>query len=42
MIAAENTITMDGTVRYTTGQVGETIYGDEEGYGESDELYLGA
>ena len=42
VIAAENIITMDGTVRYTTGQVVDTIYCDEEGYGESDELYLGA
>lgn len=41
VVAAENITTMDGTVRYTKGQVVDTIVCDEEGYGESIELYLG-
>src|SRR5699024_1904269 len=41
VVAAEDITTLDGTVRYTTGQVVDTIECDEEGYGESIELYLG-
>lgn len=41
VIAAEDVTTMDGTVRYTKGQIVGTITCDENGYGESDELYLG-
>lgn len=42
VVAAEDITTMDGTVRYTAGEVVDTIQCDEEGYGESIELYLGA
>ena len=41
VIAAEDIITKDGTVRYTQGQQVDTITCDEAGYGESMELYLG-
>ena len=41
VIAAEDIITKDGTVRYTQGQYADTIVCDENGYGESKELYLG-
>lgn len=41
VIAAEDIITKDGTVRYTQGQQVDTITCDENGYGESVELYLG-
>lgn len=41
VVAAEDIATLDGTVRYTAGQVVDTIECDEEGYGESQELYLG-
>ena len=41
VIAAEDIITKDGTVRYTQGQQVDTITCDEVGYGESVELYLG-
>ena len=41
VIAAEDIITKDGTVRYTQGQQVDTITCDESGYGESVELYLG-
>lgn len=41
VIAAEDIVTKDGTVRYTQGQYGDTIVCDENGYGESKELYLG-
>lgn len=41
VIAAEDIITKDGTVRYTQGQQVDTITCDETGYGESVELYLG-
>lgn len=41
VIAAEDIITKDGTVRYTQGQQVDTITCDEAGYGESVELYLG-
>ena len=42
VVAAEDIATLDGTVRYTAGQVVDTIECDEEGYGESIELYLGS
>lgn len=41
VIAAEDIVTKDGTVRYTQGQYADTIVCDENGYGESKELYLG-
>lgn len=41
VIAAEDIITKDGTVRYPQGQQVDTITCDEAGYGESVELYLG-
>lgn len=41
VIAAEDIVTKDGTVRYTQGQYADTIVCDEIGYGESKELYLG-
>ena len=41
VIAAEDIITKDGTVRYTQGQQVDAITCDETGYGESVELYLG-
>lgn len=41
VIAAEDIVTKDGTVRYTQGQYADTIVCDEKGYGESKELYLG-
>lgn len=41
VIAAEDIITGDGTVRYQRGEVVGQIVCDENGYGESEELYLG-
>ncbi len=41
VIAAEDIVTKDGTARYTQGQQVDTITCDENGYGESKELYLG-
>ena len=41
VIAAEDIVTKDGTVRYTQGQYADTTVCDENGYGESKELYLG-
>lgn len=41
VIAAENIITSDGTLRYRAGQVVSEIVCDEEGYGVSEEVYLG-
>lgn len=41
VIAAEDIITKDGTLRYRAGQTVDQITCDEEGYGESIELYLG-
>lgn len=41
VIAAEDIVTKDGTVRYTQDQYADTIVCDENGYGESKELYLG-
>lgn len=41
VVAAEDVTTLDGTVRYKEGQIVGTITCNDEGYGESDELYLG-
>ena len=41
VIAAENIITSDGTLRYRSGQVVSTIVCDEDGQGQSEEVYLG-
>ena len=41
IIAAENIITADGTLRYRNGQVVGEIECDENGEGASEELYLG-
>ena len=41
IIAAENIVTLDGTLRYRFGQTVGTIVCDETGYGESEEIYLG-
>lgn len=42
VVAAENIITADGTLRYRIGQIVDEIVCDETGLGESGELYLGA
>ena len=42
VVAAENIITADGTLRYRIGQIVDEIICDENGLGESEELYLGA
>ena len=41
VIASENIVTQDGTTRYTTGQIVDTVVLDDSGYGESIPLYLG-
>ena len=41
IIAAENILTADGTLRYRAGQTVGVIECDESGYGESEEIYLG-
>ena len=41
LVAAEDIVTLDGTVRYKKGQTAGTITCDENGYGESDPVYLG-
>lgn len=41
VIAAEDIITHDGTLRYHEGQIVGQITCNEDGYGISDELYLG-
>lgn len=41
VIAAENIVSADESVRYTSGQVVDTIITDESGYAESKELYIG-
>ena len=41
MIAAEDIVTPDGTVRAAAGEVVDTITTDEEGKAETKELYLG-
>ena len=39
--ASEDIVTADGTFRYGAGETVGTIVCDENGYGESEELYLG-
>lgn len=41
IIAADNIVTLDGTLRYRFGQTVGQIICDETGYGESEEIYLG-
>lgn len=41
IVAAEDIITKDGTTRYTKGKVVGTIECNDNGYGESEKLYLG-
>ncbi|MDO4557040.1 MAG: SpaA isopeptide-forming pilin-related protein, partial [Lachnospiraceae bacterium] len=41
VIAEEDIVTVDGTTRAVKGDVVDTIECDENGYGESTELYLG-
>ncbi len=41
VVAAENIITADGTLRCREGQIVDTIVCEEDGYGESSPLYLG-
>lgn len=41
VVAAEDIVTADGTIRYTKDSVACTIVCDGKGYGESIELYLG-
>ena len=41
VIAEENITTLDGTVRYKKGDIVSTIICDENGSGDSKELYLG-
>lgn len=41
VIAEEDIVTLDGTVRYSKDQKVDEIECDSEGYGESAELYLG-
>lgn len=41
VITAEDIITLDGTVRAKTGEVAAELVTDENGYAESDLLYLG-
>ncbi len=41
VIAAEDIITADKTVRYAKNETADTVTFDKKGYGESKELYLG-
>lgn len=41
IIAAEDVVTLDGTLRYSAGEVVDTITTDETGVAESKPLYLG-
>lgn len=41
IIASEDILTADGTMRHYAGQLVGTLTCDEDGYGESKELYLG-
>ena len=41
IVAAENITTKDGTTRYKQGDIVDTVAVDDQGYGESKELYLG-
>lgn len=42
VVAAEDILTLDGTIRYQSGQTVDEIVCDEDGYGESTELYIGS
>lgn len=42
VVALDDIITADGTVRYHKGDLASTITLDENGYGESEEIFLGA
>lgn len=42
VIASEDVITPDGTLRYRRGQAVAEIVCDENGYGESEQVYLGS
>lgn len=42
IIAAEDIITADSTMRHYSGQIVGELICDEDGYGESQELYLGS
>lgn len=41
IVAKEDIVTLDGTVRYKKGEIVTEIVCDENGYGESEEIYLG-
>lgn len=41
IVAAENIVTQDGSTRLKQGDIADTIETDQDGYGESKELYLG-
>ena len=41
VIAAQNIITLDGTIRYNAGETVDTVFLNAEGFGESKELYYG-
>ncbi len=41
IVAVEDIITLDGTVRYRAGQTAGEIICDETGYGESEEIFTG-
>lgn len=41
VISINDVITADGTLRYRAGETVSTIVCDENGYGESEEIYLG-
>lgn len=42
VVAAQNIVTLDGTIRYVAGETVGEIVCDEKGYGSSEELYLGS
>lgn len=42
VIAAEDIVTSDNSTRYVKSETADTVAFDEEGYGQSKELYLGA
>lgn len=41
VVASEDIITADNSMRYAKNETADTVLFDEEGYGESKELYLG-
>lgn len=41
VISVDDVVTPDGTLRYRAGETVATIVCDEDGYGESEEIYLG-